>query len=329
MSFKSINITKLLCLLGCIICSTEIIASVLLISNNNHFAIVHRIEAALFSHPAPRPRISYALVDQLQKSSVPEITPDAKLVVTFGAEALELLLKSNTQTPILATLIRKSTFHQLMSQYQRVLNDETAPISAIFLDHPLQRQLNLIQALFPEVVTKGSIGVLFGPGSIFQQEELLSLAKENQLRLNTIYVNNFENPVAVMDAFLDEVRVLLALPDNRIFNPHSARGILLTAFHKQVPLIGYSQSYVKNGALVSLFSTTKQIAQHTALTILDILEQKKLPAPQHPKEFVIEINYQVARSLNIELDSETTLQKQLIMKEISQQTHTKEINHRA
>lgn len=290
-------------------------SNVLLISSNSHFAMVHRTEAALFSQPSPRPNISHVLVDQLQNPAHFHIHSDVSLVVTFGAEALEAVLKLNTEKPILAILIRKNTFYNLLSIYHRKINDSQYPISAIYLDQSLERQLNLIQTIFPDIDYKSSVGVLFGPGSINQQEELLQLAEANQLRLNTIYVNNFENPVAVMDAFLDEVRVLLALPDNRIFNPHSARGILLAAFHKHVPLIGYSQSYVKNGALISLFSSTKQIAQQTAQAILTIIDQNQLPAPQYPNEFSIEVNYQVARSLNINIGSEADLLQKLLAKE--------------
>lgn len=296
---------------------TIVLASpnVLLISSNSHFAMVHRIEAALFSQPSPRPNISHLLVDELQNPERFHTYPEVSLVVCFGAEALEAVLKLNTKKPVLAILIRKNTFYNLLSIYHRKVNDSQYPISAIYLDQSLQRQINLIQTIFPDIDYKSSVGVLFGPGSINQQEELLQLAQTHQLRLNTIYVNNFENPVAVMDAFLDEVRVLLALPDNRIFNPHSARGILLAAFHKHVPLIGYSQSYVKNGALISLFSSTKQIAQQTAQAILTILDQNQLPAPQYPNEFSIEVNYQVARSLNINIDSETDLHHKLLTKE--------------
>lgn len=284
--------------------------TVLLISNNSHFAMVHRIEASLFSQPSPRPTIAHTLVDHITTPETYQAPSTVELIVTFGAEAFETILQTQPKQPILAILIRKNTYHYLLSQYQDQLHSQN--ISAIFLDHPLTRQINLIELLFPDLKNKGAIGVLLGPNSIHQQENLLALAQTNQFKMNTIYVNNFENPVAVMDAFLDEVKVLLALPDNRIFNPHSARGILLAAFHKQVPLIGYSQTYVKNGALASLYSTTKQIAQQTAQTIITTLNQNRLPAPQDPIDFAIEINYQVADSLRISVESESGLYNRLL-----------------
>lgn len=306
------------------VCSASVACcpSVLLVSNNSHFAMVHRIEASLFSQPSPRPKISHVLVDQIKEPEQYIPPSDVELIVTFGAESLETILKSNPQKPVLSILIRKNTYLSLLAQYQKESNTKEHAFSAIYLDHPIERQLNLIQLIFNDLDQKGAIGVLFGPGSIHQQEELLSIAEKQKLKLNTIYVNNFENPVAVMDAFLDEVKVLLAIPDNRIFNPHTARGILLAAFHKHVPLIGYSQTYVKNGALISLYSTTKQIAQQTAQAILTTLDQKILPAPQSPTDFSIEVNYQVARSLHINMESEASLYNKLLAVEPTRKSIT-------
>lgn len=287
-------------------------SSLLLVSSNSHFGIVHRIESELFSQPDEKPRISHLLVEQVVKLEPNEESP-YDLIVTIGAEALETVLKANIQKPVLSVLIRKHTYQNILSICHRKEGNPNTPITAIYLDQPLQRQINLIKQVTPDVNNEhAAVGVLFGPASITSQEALLSIAHKENIKLNTIYVSNFENPVAVMDAFLSEVKVLLALPDTRIYNPRAARGILLAAFHKHVPLIGYSQSYVKNGALVSVFSNTKQIAHQTANTILDILKMQQLPPPQYPKEFSVEVNYQVAKSLNIPMESESSLKLNLM-----------------
>tara|TARA_R110002110_G_scaffold404606_1_gene623058 strand:+ start:64932 stop:65942 length:1011 start_codon:yes stop_codon:yes gene_type:complete len=297
-------------------------STVLLVSSNSHFGIVHRIEAALFSQPSPRPNIQHMLVESLPADRLPDELPAPPLIVTIGAEALEAVLKTHTSQPILSILIRKHTYQNLLNIYHRKQNSQTCPITAIYLDQPLKRQINLIKKVVPEINhSNATIGVLFGPASINSQEELMTIALEEKIKLNTIYVNNFENPVAVMDAFLAEVKVLLALPDSRIYNPRTARGILLAAFHKHVPLIGYSQSYVKNGALVSVFSNTKQIAQQAAQSIITILDKESLPEPQYPQEFSIEINYQVAKSLNIDIESESTLKQDLVQMELLPKTN--------
>jgi len=283
---------------------------IVLISSNSHFGMVHRIEATLYAQPKPSPKLNHLIAENIKDSHFIEQYNRSCLIVTIGSEALELALKTKTKTPILSVLSRKSTVSTLLREHERTLDSNTLPITAIYLDQPLERQLFLLQSLLPSS-KENNIGVLLGPNSLTEQETLQNLARKHQVKLNTIYVNKFENPVAVLDGLLDETNIVLAIPDNRIFNTKTTRGMLLTAFHKRVPLIGYSKTYVNNGALAAVYSTTKQLADQTATLILQILadEHKKLPKPMYPREFAVAVNYQVARSLGLHIENETMLKQ--------------------
>ncbi len=280
----------------------------MLVSSNSHFGMVHRIEAALYAQPRPQPKLIHVIADNVQGTNISEQFKESCLIVTIGSEALAMALKKNTKTPILSVLIRKTTFQTLLKTSGKHINDPEHPISAIYLDQPLERQLHLLQCLMP-TQELNAIGILLGPNSHVEQDSLQALSQKKKLELITVYVNKFENPVAVLDALLDEAKIVLAIPDNRIYNTKTTRGMLLTAFHKRVPLIGYSRTYVNNGALAAVYSTTKQLADQTAAQILQILatKDKKLKTPQYPKDFAIAVNYQVARSLGLAVESETAL----------------------
>lgn len=289
-------------------------ANVLLVSSNSHFGMVHRIEATLYAQPHPGPKITHIVAENIKDGQFPKSVQQACLIVSIGSEALEAILKTKTKKPVLSVLARKSAFNTLLREYDKKIGMNDSPISVIYLDQPLERQLFLMQCLLPKQADD-SIGVLLGPNSLSEQEHLQKLANKHQLKLNTIYVNKFENPVAVLDGLLDETNMVLAIPDHRVYNAKTTRGMLLTAFHKRVPLIGYSRTYVNNGALAGVYSTTKQLADQTAKQVIQILAspQIKLPAPQYPKEFAVAVNYQVARSLGLSIDSEIAL-KQTIEK---------------
>jgi ABC-type uncharacterized transport system substrate-binding protein len=283
-------------------------SSITLVSSNSHFAMVHRIEASLYAQPNPKPKLKHVIAENIEGENYFEKRNDSCLIVTIGSEALTNVLKTQTKLPILSVLVRKGVFHYLLTKHDRKLGDPQYPISVIYLDQPLERQLLLLQSLSPKQ-DKNQIGILLGPNSLQEQEYLQHLAQKNKFLLNTVYVNKFENPVAVLDALLDEVKIVLAIPDSRIYNSKTTRGMLLTAFHKRVPLIGYSKTYVNNGALASVYSTTKQLADQTAEQILQFSRSKdqKLPSAQYPREFAVAVNYQVARSLGLAVDSETAL----------------------
>ncbi len=270
--------------------------------------MVHRIEAAIYAQPRPQPKLIHVIADNIKSSNNNEPFKDSCLIVTIGSEALAMVLKKDSKTPILSVLTRKTTFQTLLKDAGKSTNDPEHPISAIYLDQPLERQLYLLQCLMPKQELN-AIGILLGPSSQIEQDSLQALSQKKKLQLVTVYVNKFENPVAVLDALLDEAKIVLAIPDNRIYNTKTTRGMLLSAFHKRVPLIGYSRTYVNNGALAAVYSTTKQLADQTATQILHILatKDKKLNAPQYPKDFAIAVNYQVARSLGLAVESEVAL----------------------
>ncbi|MGD9591198.1 MAG: ABC transporter substrate-binding protein [Candidatus Berkiella sp.] len=289
-------------------------ANVLLVSSNSHFAMVHRIEATLYAQPHTALKIEHLVAENVKADHFQQTKDDNCLIVAIGSEALHAILKTKCKKPILSVLSRKSSINTLLHEHDRKLGDPSAPISAIYLDQPLERQLLLLQCLMPNHETN-SIGVLLGPNSLIEQTQLQTLASKHHIKLNTIYVNKFENPVAVLDGLLDETQMVLAIPDHRVYNTKTTRGMLLTAFHKRVPLIGYSRTYVNNGALAGVYSTTKQLADQTAKQIIDILATNdvKLPQPQYPQDFTIAVNHQVARSLGLFVENETVL-KQTIEK---------------
>lgn len=286
-------------------------STIALVSSNSHFGIVHRIEAILFAEPELRLKLVHVLAENISDTTFLTTQAETCLIVTIGAQALDKVLKTKTTLPILSVLSRKNIFHQLLDKYGFALNDPAHPITAIYLDQPLERQLDLISCLFNQ--KEKSVGVLFGSQSLYEQDALQKVARKKELGLTIVYVDQFENPAEVLDILLDDTVAVLAIPDNWIYNAKTARGILLSAFHKRVPLLGYSRTFVNNGALAAVYSTTKQLAEQTAQAIMSIIQtdSRKLPPPQYPKDFAIAVNYQVARSLGMNIDSEVVLKAEL------------------
>uniref|UniRef100_A0A0Q9YX00 ABC transporter substrate binding protein n=1 Tax=Candidatus Berkiella aquae TaxID=295108 RepID=A0A0Q9YX00_9GAMM len=271
---------------------------------------MHRIEASLFGKLTTKPKLIHLLSENLHEKAAMQQLSQACLVVTIGSESLRQLLNTKTQTPILSVLSRRAIFHHLLQTHQRTLNDPLHPISAIYLDQPLERQLNLITCLFKHRPPK-QVGVILGTESLYHQESLQKSAPKFPFHLNTVVVDKFENPATVLDILLNDAKVILAIPDSRIYNPKTARGMLLTAFHKRVPLVGYSKTFVNNGAIAAVYSNTKQLADQTADEIIKIVnsKDKKLSLPRYPDEFTISVNHQVARSLGIPVDNEVVIKQ--------------------
>ena len=121
------------------------------------------------------------------------------------------------------------------------------------------------------------------------------------------------NPVVTLDAMLGSIDVFLAVPDPVVFNRYSVKSILLSTYHKSIPVIGFSSALVTAGGLIAVHSTPAQIAHQAADLMRELLASGNwtLPPSQYPRLFSVVENQQVARSLGIQLPAATQLEQRL------------------
>ena len=116
-----------------------------------------------------------------------------------------------------------------------------------------------------------------------------------------------------LENVLSESDVLLAETDPRVFNRNTAQSLFLTSYRYRTPVLGYSRSLTRAGALLSLHTSPAQVGRQTAESVIVALQGKSvnLPLPAHPVYFSVSINEQVARSLGYTLLPEAELEKRL------------------
>jgi hypothetical protein len=204
--------------------------------------------------------------------------------------------------PLLALLVPRQAFEQ-MADPARL---RAGALSAVFLDQPPGRQLELIRLALPGA---NRVGILVGAESKSQSAALEKAARERDLQL-TVSVVGQDGLFPALQSLLANVDVLLALPDPAIFNSQTAANILTSAYRRQVPLSGFSPAYVKAGALLALYSTPAQIGTRGGELLGQAVSGRPLPSPQWPREFTVSVNRDVARSLGLTLD-EARLAEQL------------------
>jgi hypothetical protein len=224
--------------------------------------------------------------------------PEPQFVVAVGHAAQrgmqELFAGAATPPPLLAILVPRLAFERIADP-ARV---QTGAVSAVFLDQPPGRQLDLIRLALPAV---RSVGILVSGESRGHSPGLERAAKERGIQLVTSLVGP-GGLFAALQAALADAEVLLALPDPTVFNSQTAANILMAAYRRQVPLVGFSPAYVKAGALLALYSTPTQVGVRGGEILRQVLAGKSLPPPQWPREFVVGVNQDVARSLGLVLN---------------------------
>ena len=233
----------------------------------------------------------------LDQSEVSSSLKNIDLVVSVGLKA-SLSAITQTGISVLAVMIPKAGYEEMLAQLSP--QKRIQAISVIYLEQPWTRQLDFIRAALPK---KRRIGLLYSPNAQINLAYLRQQFSEHGATLIAKPVLSAEKLFPTLDDLLQNSDVLLALPDNAIYNSINIRNILLNSYRDDIPFIGLSQAYVTAGALGAIFSSPEQVSGQVVSMALAFSKTGKLPGPQYPREFSISLNLEVGRSLGIELPS--------------------------
>lgn len=224
------------------------------------------------------------------------------LVVTLGpAELSAVLSRDDSQVPVLALFVTQQ-------QYQILHHEDRPQTSAIFYDPPLFRQVLLGTLIFPQAQR---ISLLTSPTYSGDLEKLRHQLDNRGMTMQVFPVDSIDNLVPTLDRALAYGDFLLGTPDPKVYNRVTIKHILLTTYRQSRVLIGPGHAYVRAGALASTYTTIPDFAAQAADTIRTWAKTGKLPAPAFADRYAIDVNRQVARSLNIIVPPTDTLETEL------------------
>lgn len=225
-----------------------------------------------------------------------------EMVIAFGVEGARLAASLDPRIPVLSIFIPEKAFDEIRQVHR------PGRFSAIYIDQPLKRQMNLIRLAFPQ---RRRVGVVLGPGSLGRLSSLRAATSGNALELSSEVISSQSELFYALEKVLKESDILLAVPDPLVFNGGTISEILLTAYRHDVPLMGFSPAYDRAGALIALYSTVEQIGWQVAEAITTFTRSGALPPPGYPAYFTVGVNRYVARSMEIEIQDEATLEEKL------------------
>lgn len=229
----------------------------------------------------------------------------SNLTIAVGMKAATAAADSNASN-ILNVMIPKSGHKKLLLDFPK--RDNSTHYSSIYLDQPIERQLSLIAAAFPD---RQRLGVMFESSNSNEINQLKQMSHDYGFEL---YEREVEASTAMFDTLQDVLQhsdVLLALPAPAIYNSTTLRNILVSTYQTNTPLVGFSSAYVKAGAMYAVISTPAQLAIQTSTIILKHVETGALPTAQPPKLFEISVNERVAQSMGIAIKSPDELSKKM------------------
>lgn len=231
-------------------------------------------------------------LDELINSGISS-NEDSDLMVPIGQRAMKSVINLHGNHPVLSTLVTRLDFNEIL---QHENQEAQRKIGAIFIDQPLKRYLLFTRLALPD---NKRFGFLVSREYKNILSEFDSVTSNYPYHLEIYHDNS--NLINQLLKVAYDSDVIIALPDSNIFNRRNTHNILLSTYRKLIPLIGFSESYVRAGALAGIYSTPELIGKQTGELIINLSRSDKssrMPV-LFSNYFEISVNNKVARSLGL------------------------------
>ncbi len=252
---------------------------------------------------ASAPALRVQVVAGADRSSRPVLPEDTVMVLTVGVAATMESIGIDPRVPVLSVLVPRASYESIAG---------AAAVSrrqaAIYIDQPAERQLDLLRAAVPSAQR---VGVVVGAALAQETQTFRALAARRGLDLVVERVNRESELYGALQTVMRAADVFVALPDPAIVNVSTAQNLLLTSFRFRIPVIGYSASYVRAGALAAVFSTPAQAGMEAGQAVRNFIRTGTLPASRYPRHFSVLVNRAVAESLGLSVPDESVLLQRL------------------
>lgn len=212
-------------------------------------------------------------------------------VVTIGAAATTRVHNTNPAISVLALFAETAFINDLAEKFP-------GQISGIPYDVPLLRQALTGKAILPQATR---IALLATEATAGNYDQLLKELPAYGMEARVFLVESSNDLIPTLVRALGYGDFLLAAPDTEIYNSRTIKHILLTAYRRNMIVIGPTQAYVKAGSLASSYTPFPAMAELAARFLKSYFTDGRFPAPAYPDHYGVVTNNQVARSLNIPL----------------------------
>jgi putative ABC transport system substrate-binding protein len=229
------------------------------------------------------------------------------VILTLGKEALQHVLLQSAATPdlpIISFYVNHRDFRSLAAEHATFTQ-----LSAVFSDPPLARQVRLARLLKPRI---SSIGIM-----TYRAEPPPVLPSQGQplIDVKTYALERWESLSKYLNAVIRSSDLMIGMEDPELFNSVNIKPILLTAYRHNKFVIGPNFSFVRAGSLATTYSSQADTVQEIQAILDRYLASQNWPLPDYASFFSVVVNTQVARSLNLVVDDNDSLQKALMTME--------------
>jgi putative ABC transport system substrate-binding protein len=217
--------------------------------------------------------------------------PQHGLVVAMGMEAALALSQIPIDAAVLATMILRADAESAKARRNKTL-------ATIVLDVPIDALAVRLKEIFPG---KTRLGIVFNPDwPGLSSAGLQAQAKQHGITALVAACSRAQDLLAAFLSFKGKADFVWCLPDSSLYDSVTVQAVLLASLNNRLPIIGFSSSFVRAGALMGVYPDFREVGTQTAEAVRNYLAGRTLPVLESPRVFRVAVNQRVERLLGLE-----------------------------
>lgn len=217
----------------------------------------------------------------------------------------DLLLAVGSNGLRVAAQLRDIPTLYLMVPRPGSITRDHSQVTGVEMVIPPEQQLD---ALLKAAPATRRLGLVATRG--WNREEMARIrvvAEQRGIELVPLEVNEAREVVRQIKGLAGRIDALWMLPDAAAITPETVEAILLFSLDHRVPVLTFSDKYVRRGATLAVTFDAQAMGRQAGMMALEFLgERKQLPAPALAEKVRISVNESVAARLGLDLDSLAT-----------------------
>lgn len=235
--------------------------------------------------------------DESQKSAIAALKPD--VLLTVGNTATAFADKYFPQLPIVFAKV----LNPIESGFIRSWDNPGGHLTGAALDIPVDKQIEKFAAVIPKLKR---IGVICTDNSSRLVEEARRACSALQLSLIVIKISSSKELPAAVDSLCKVADGIWTIADELLSSPQFIRHTLMATLRAKIPIMGFNQNFVENGALFCLEADYKFIGRQAGEIVMALFKGQAIGNIKStvPDVVYLYLNLKSGKLLNIDLAPE-------------------------
>ena len=228
--------------------------------------------------------------------------PNADIQADLRISNAKLILAVGTNALTAVKNIRNIPVVYIMALHPENIVNGATNITGVDLVIPPDIQLTALLKIIPSIQ---SVGLLYDPSQTgLLQQKAASAAEGLNLQLRSAPVHSANQVPDLLKNLGNQIDIFWMVPDLTVVRPETVEFLLLFSIENKIPILTFSEKYLKLGALVSISADPYDMGRQAgemARRILNGTPVQSIPGTD-ARTPVISVNPRVAAKLGIHLD---------------------------